>query len=70
VIRLKIVPDNDPNANGEWITMKPMSAPNLELFKNMLRRERWDLYNANAPKGYHVVKVHHCLSVRKEDDSL
>lgn len=65
--RLKIVPDDDPNARGTWITMPSMSVPNKRLFEGLDLRARWDLYNAQAPAGHHVVKVCHYPDLDDDD---
>lgn len=56
--RVKIVPDESPNAQGEWIVIDvPMSPISEALYKGLHQRERWDLYDANVPTGHHVVAV-------------
>lgn len=49
--RIKIVPNKEPNADGEWIEI-PLSLP---------ERRRWTsiehLVAPHVPEGFHVVSV-------------
>lgn len=48
VIYVKIVPDNDPDADGEWVTMA--------VHEKYLRpKTHWGYLSSIAPPGHHAV---------------
>lgn len=49
--QIKIVPDNQPNAEGEWIEV-PVAPPHGTRF-----RDYEDLYRAQIPVGFHIVAI-------------
>ena len=51
-LRIKIVPDSEPNADGTWQEID-MDAEPLPLPRKM--KDVWDVLNSRAPAGYHVV---------------
>lgn len=44
-LRVKIVPDDEPNADAKWITWRVSWKPGMRFFG----------ITATAPKGYHAV---------------
>lgn len=55
-VQLKIVPDNEPNAIGEWISV-PEEIPvpyEGDGWKDMIRA-----YSKFVPEGYHIVMFKH-----------
>ena len=47
--RAKIVPNDQPNADGEWIEIK--DAPVVRRIKD------WDILSNVIPPGYHIVSL-------------
>lgn len=50
VVHAKIVPDAEPNADGEWITLSVKES-------DISPKTNWYHLSAIAPKGFHVVSV-------------
>lgn len=49
-VRVKIVPDASPNADGEWAW--------LDVSPRYLSpKTHWDYLSSLAPRGFHVVQV-------------
>ena len=49
-LRIKVVPDSEPNADGTWQEIDMDAKPLPRKMKDV-----WDVLNSRAPAGYHVV---------------
>ena len=58
---LKLVPNDEPNADGQWVMVERRESPFSKLLESLSTKlvDSYQLYADDVPEGHHIVQITH-----------